>query len=118
MKSSFETQVIFLTVILSICGWMVLQEGGFPFFCGGIWGAANLLLIKQLIPPIFSKNKKNYSKIALLLILKCPLLYLMGYFLLKTHRISITPLLLGFSLLFLSMILVLGKTIAVRRKEI
>lgn len=117
MKISFEKEVIVITLLLALVGWLSLGENGFSLFCGGAWGCANFFLIQQIVKQFFFSKGKKRAKLALLVALKCPLLYFLGYYLLKRHTFSLIYLLLGLSLLFVTMFLV-GIGDILKRKKI
>lgn len=78
---------------------------GLGIFLGGIWGGANLFFIKQLMESILTLSPKNYLKIYSLFLIKFPLIYGIGYVLIKFDYFSPWSLLIGFSLLFAALFL-------------
>lgn len=117
MDISFIFRTLRTTGILAVVvlgfGWMyfnIFQV--LSVFFGMIWGMVNLyflaLLVRSTIRP------EGIDKMAALgfIIIKFPLLYLSGYFLLKISELSLIGLLIGFSSLFAVIILkVLGRVI-------
>lgn len=71
---------------------------GLGFFLGDLWGCINLLLINQLLRGFLLKTSSNHWKNYILLGLKFPMLYFIGYLLLKID-LAAQALLAGFILL-------------------
>ena len=78
---------------------------------GAIWGCLNLYFLTNLITEIFSPGKEvRKGKVILVVLVKFPLLYLVGYALLvikinKDPYFPVESLLSGFTLIFLVMFL-------------
>jgi hypothetical protein len=75
------------------------------FFSAGIWSMVSLLLLSGFIRTVL--NPDGVDKIAALgmAIIKFPLLYVAGYFLFTTRIFRPLPMILGFSLLFVIIVL-------------
>lgn len=97
LKVTFITGVLLFPLLWSL-GSLNSATG---FLAGTMWGILNLALIQQVIVEIVSLKKTNKLKVGLLLLIKMPLLYLIGYEVLKTKYFSILSLLLGFNLIFM-----------------
>jgi len=69
---------------------------GLSLLFGALWGCVNLLLIEKTANSIFTK--KSYLKFFLLVNLKFPFLYYLGYLFLKHDYFSIIAIGVGFSL--------------------
>jgi hypothetical protein len=79
---------------------------------GAAWGALNLLGIKLIITSLLVPAKPNWVLGAIILFLKLPVLYLMGYLLVTWKYMSIGGLLWGFSgILIVSVLKVLSRMI-------
>ena len=78
-------------------------ESGFALFAGGLWGAANLYMLKQLMENLLLPKEKKLLKIFFIGGIKFPLLYSFGYLLLKMPGLPTLNLLLGFSFNFLGL---------------
>ena len=86
----------------------VYYFGLFPtlaFFSGGIWGIVNIIFLTALIRTGLRPDEVDKLKVAGLALIKFPLLYLSGYFLLQVPQFEPLYLLLGFSTLLAVMIL-------------
>lgn len=97
------TPAIATVVCLAIAQLVGVPEALSVFF-GALWGCANLYIIKELVKSIFlpvAGGSRNYTKIALCLIAKFPLLYLGGYIFLASSEFSPLYSLIGFSLIFI-----------------
>ena len=99
MKSSFIDRVILGTLVLAAPLGLFCGNEGRAIFVGALWGSANLYILKHLVLKMMA-GKKKYLQICLLGLLKCPILYLGGYVLLKVPSLPPLYLSMGFSLLF------------------
>jgi len=82
--------------------------GVFPalaVFSGGVWGMLNLILISALVRATFRPEGVQTQRAIGLSLLKFPLLYVSGYFLLKVSQFEPLHLLIGFSSLLGIMVL-------------
>ncbi len=121
MKTGFELDFIDRT--LKVTGIVLLigllfglyYFGLWPalaFFSGGIWGMVNIIFLTGLVRATIRPDKADTMKAAGLAIIKFPLLYLAGYFLLKVPQFDPLHLLAGFSLLFVVLVLkVVGRAV-------
>lgn len=73
---------------------------------GAVWGSVNLFLIGQLVRAFLLPEERPGIKMRLLLLVKFPLLYFVGYELLCSELFSTVGLMSGFtlSLLFSSIV--------------
>jgi hypothetical protein len=79
-------------------------------FVGCGWGCVNLFFLTNLITETTSLEGINRKRVLLLVLLKFPLLYVSGYFLLRIKYFPVTSLLVGFTLIFVVILLkALGK---------
>ncbi len=89
--------------------------GVFPtlaVFSGGIWGLVNLIFLSQLIRTVIIPGKVDTGRAIGLAVIKFPLLYLAGYFLITVKQFGPLLLLAGFSVFLAVMILkVLGRVV-------
>ncbi len=87
--------------------------GSYPtlaVFSGGIWGMLNFIFLSALIRSTITPEGADKFKAISLLLIKFPLLYLSGYFLLKIQIFEPMHLMIGFTSLFGIMLLkVLGR---------
>ncbi len=97
LKIAFVTGILWFPLLWSLSS-LNLATG---FLVGTMWGILNTAMIQQLIVEIVSLKKTNKLKVGLLLLIKVPLLYLIGYEILKTEYFSILSLLLGFNLVIM-----------------
>lgn len=74
---------------------------GLGIFLGTAWGCVNLFFITETVKEAFSLKKPNKGKVLLILLVKFPLLYTAGYFLLRLKYFRAESLLIGFTLIFL-----------------
>ena len=78
---------------------------GLGFLSGLAWGLANIFVIRQLIVAVTGPGEKPKTLMAVLAVIKFPLLYVGGYFLAASGWFSIYSLLIGFSFVFVVIIL-------------
>jgi len=74
--------------------------GVFPtlaVFSGGVWGLINLIFLSQLVRTVIRPGKIDVKRAVGLGVIKFPLLYLAGYFLVSVDRFDPLLLLAGFS---------------------
>ncbi len=81
-------------------------------FSGMIWGIVNLYFLSLLVKSALRPEGPDKAATLTLILIKFPLLYLSGYFLIKVPEFDILLLLAGFTSLFAVMFLkVLGRII-------
>lgn len=69
---------------------------------GALLGIANLFAIKKLLEACLLPENRKATLIAVTFLVKFPLLYLAGYYLLVHSGLPITPTLAGISLIFVA----------------
>jgi hypothetical protein len=81
-------------------------------FSGGVWGIINFIFLSSLVRTAIHPGEIDKLKVAGLALVKFPLLYVSGYFLLKVPQFEPLHLVIGFSLLLAVMVLkVLGRAL-------
>jgi len=75
------------------------------FFSGGVWGIVNFIFLSALVRAALRPGHVDKVKVAGLALIKFPLLYLSGYFLIKVEQFEPLHLLIGFSTLLAVMAL-------------
>ncbi len=116
MENNFISRVINVTTALAIIGcvaaclyWGLLSAVGLGL--GAAWGCLNLYFLKKLLEEYLKLNSKDALKCYTWIGIKFPLLYVIGYGLLKVF--SILSLVCGFSLIFIAIfILGIGKLLS------
>ena len=79
---------------------------------GGVWGMLNFIFITFLVKVTIGPEGANLARASIIALIKFPLLYLTGYFLLKVPQFEPLYLLAGFSGLLLIIILkVMGRAL-------
>lgn len=89
---------------------LILAAFLFPFFAlyirmnfalavlfGALWGCLNLLAIRIIVVSLLTPHKKNVTLGLIILLVKLPVLYGIGYLLVTSNYLSIGGLLWGFS---------------------
>jgi hypothetical protein len=116
MGPEFIHRVIKTSLIVAVLGFLFVTvyynfRFGAGILVGALWGCLNLYFLTNLITEIFSPGKEvRKGKVILVVLVKFPLLYLIGYVLLiiKKGNIRYFPavsLVSGFTLIFLVMFL-------------
>jgi hypothetical protein len=81
-------------------------------FSGMIWSVINLYFLTLLIVNTIKPDKIDVLPVVGIALIKMPLLYLAGYYLIKNPDFRVVPLVIGFSSLFAVILLkVLGRAI-------
>jgi hypothetical protein len=100
-------------VLLIFLPFGVYYFGPYPalaVFFGGVWGMINLIFLSSLIRSALRPDHVDKVKVAGLMLIKFPLLYVSGYFLLKVPQFAPLHLLIGFSIIIAVMLM---KSVAV-----
>lgn len=93
-----------LSALASIILWFFVQEiNAVAPFIGTLWGITNLYFISQLAKTILIT--KNYFLTSLLLMIKFPLLYFIGYCLLNAEIWNPWLVAAGFPIIFLAAVI-------------
>lgn len=82
--------------------------GTFPtlaVFSGGVWGMLNLILLSRLVRVSLRPEGADRGKTLVLALFKFPVLYAAGYFLLQIRQFEPLLLVIGFSSLFVIIVL-------------
>ncbi len=98
------TGVVLLVILLP----STYYFGIFPalaVFSGGVWGMINLLFLSALVRNTIRTGNIDKAKALGLLLVKFPLLYFAGYCLLMIEHFQPVPLVIGFSMLLVVMVL-------------
>lgn len=72
--------------------------GTVAFVSGALWALINLYFIRQLLYELLIETPRNFPKIALLVLIKFPLLYWLGFALLYYQSDYLWASIAGFSL--------------------
>ena len=75
------------------------------FFFGGVWGMVNLLMLKRLVTLAIRPDGVDLPSVIILALIKFPLLYVAGFFLLKIEQFETIHLVYGFSSVLVVMVL-------------
>jgi hypothetical protein len=107
MENNFTSRLIKVTFLMAsaIALWMfylIDLQTGLGILIGASWGSLNVHFLKMLLEEYLKLSAKSSLKISFYLGVKFPLLYFLGYKLLKINLFSVFSLLIGFSLLFIA----------------
>lgn len=117
MGLEFINRVIKTTLLL---GALIFVFGSFYFdyiystgiFIGMLWGCANLWFIRQFMVNYLTPGERKMGRLAVLAIIKFPVLYAAAFLILKLGWFSVVAFIIGFSLIFVVIFLkALGKLI-------
>jgi len=105
-----KTTLILAAVLFPFFALYIKMNFALSVLFGAIWGALNLLGIKIIIISLLPGPSRKPVLGFLVLFLKLPVLYLIGYFLVTWRYLSVYGLLWGFSGIFIVALLkVLGR---------
>lgn len=114
MKSGLELDLVERTikttgVVLLVClPFGLYYLGVYPtlaVFSGGVWGIVNFIFLSAVIRSAIRPEGADGRRLVLFALIKFPLLYLSGYFLLKVPMFNPLHLLIGFSITLAVMVL-------------
>jgi len=100
-----KTSLILALIVFPFLAVYVRVHFAVAFLLGCIWSCLNLLGIKFLVTQLISPKPKNKAIIVLLVFLKFPLIYFLGYLLVVWDFTPIYGLLWGFSSVFVVTVL-------------
>jgi hypothetical protein len=114
LRRSMRTTEFFLGLLLAT-GLLTLQwRTPTAIVLGGGWSLINLSLLKSLTPVVLAQGKRPVVRLVILLLMKFPILYVVGWFLLARSGLSPLGFITGFSLPLLVMT---GSALLERRRE-
>ena len=110
MDSAFIIRSLRTTVALALLGFIlgayyVSSAWGVGFALGALWSIANLYLIKVLIEKVITLEKRPTGPVVLMVLVKFPLLYGLGFLVLSWGWYDVLAPLFGFSLPFAVIVL-------------
>jgi len=109
LTTTFEADFIHRTLRTTGVLLLIIFLFGFYYFgfynalailSAGIWSMINLMLLSVLIRKAMRPDEIDKMAVAVTAIIKFPLLYAAGYFLLTVEVFDPIPLVIGFSLIF------------------
>ena len=92
-----KTSLILAGIAFPFLAIYVRMPFAVAFVLGSIWGCLNLLAIKLLVTQALSTGKKNVVIILLMIFVKFPIIYVLGYLLVIWSYTPIYGLVWGFS---------------------
>lgn len=110
MGFEFLRQALIMTLLaaplatLGVVNWSGWSQA-YSFLFGALWGCTNLFFIQELAKSLLLPGRRNYLKIALFFTVKFPVLYLGGYMILALTDWPPLYSLLGFSLIFITLLI-------------
>lgn len=95
-----KTSLILALIVFPFLAVYVRVPFAVAYLLGCVWSCLNLFGIKFLVTQLISPDPKNKTIIVLLIFLKFPLIYLLGYLLVVWDFTPVYGLLWGFSSIF------------------
>jgi hypothetical protein len=110
MGLEFITRVIKTSAIVSLIQLPFVAvyfdyRYGLGILLGCLWGVVNLHFLRSVVVCYTNLSQRSKRQLLLLLLLKFPLLYLVGYLLLKSSLFPVLSLVVGFTLIFAVIVL-------------
>jgi hypothetical protein len=100
-----KTSLILAAVIFPFLGVYVRISFGIAYILGCIWGCLNLIAIRFLITQVITPDPKNNILIAIIILVKFPVIYGLGYLLVIWDYLPLAGLVWGFSSLLIVTVL-------------
>lgn len=117
MGLEFITRIIRTTAVLAmiVALYLTMYYSGnvaLGFIIGVVWSLTNLFFIKGMVTELITPNETRRDVAIVLGLIKFPVLYVGGYFIVASGYFSVYSLLAGFSLIFpIALLKVLGRVI-------
>ena len=110
IKRTYLTSLI-LALIVFLYTWAYFNfPSAVGIVTGTIWGCLNLFFITSLVTTFIKVGEKDYTKIWIMLLVKFPILYGLGFLALKINYFNPLSFLIGFTLVLAVIVLkALGK---------
>jgi len=105
IQRTLRTTGVLLLVLFLVVTYYIGFYDGLALFSAGVWSMINLIFLSALVRATLRPDGVNKSAVAVLAIVKFPLLYAAGYFLLTTDVFRPVPLVIGFSIVLIVMVL-------------
>ncbi len=110
MDLQFVDRVIKSTLILAAIlfpffALYISMNFALAIFLGAFWGCLNLLALRIIVVSLLTPHKKNYILGLIILFVKLPVLYGIGYLLISWNYLPIGGLVWGFSGILIVMVL-------------
>ena len=110
IKRTYRTTLI-VAILVFLYTWGYYSfSSAVGILTGTVWGCLNLFFVTSLVTSFIKTGEKDYTKIWILLLVKFPILYGLGFLALKIDYFNPLSFLLGFTLVLAVIVLkVLGK---------
>jgi len=110
IKRTYKTSLILGALVFFYTWGYYSFPSAVGIFSGTIWGCLNLFFISGLVTAFIKVGEKDYTKIWILLLVKFPVLYGLGFLALKLNYFDPLSFLIGFSIVLAVIVLkILGK---------
>ncbi len=110
IKRTYRTALI-VAILVFLYSWGYYSfPSAVGILTGTLWGCLNLFFITSLVTSFVKTGEKDYTKIWILLLVKFPVLYGLGFLALKINYFEPLSFLIGFSLVLAVIVLkILGR---------
>jgi len=105
IKRTYKTTLIVAILVFFYTWGYYSFSSAVGILVGTVWGCLNLFFITSLVTSYIKVGEKDYTKIWILLSIKFPILYGLGFLALKIGYFEPLTFLLGFSLVLTVIIL-------------
>ncbi|EQB62566.1 MAG: hypothetical protein RBG1_1C00001G0145 [candidate division Zixibacteria bacterium RBG-1] len=110
IKRTYRTTLIVAILVFFYTWGYYSFSSAVGILTGTVWGCLNLFFVTSLVTSFIKTGEKDYTKIWILLLVKFPILYGLGFLALKIDYFNPLSFLLGFTLVLAVIVLkVLGK---------
>jgi hypothetical protein len=117
IQRTLRTTGVLLLILFLVVVYYFGFYDGLALFSAGVWSMVNLIFLSALVRATLKPDGVNKSAVAVLAVVKFPLLYAAGYFLLTTDVFRPVPLVIGFSIVLIVMVLKAASRVLLKLDE-
>ena len=117
IQRTLRTTGVLLLILFLVVVYYFGFYDGLALFSAGVWSMVNLIFLSALVRATMRPDGVNKSAVAVLAVVKFPLLYAAGYFLLTTDVFRPVPLVIGFSIVLIVMVLKAASRVLLKLDE-
>lgn len=101
LKRIWKTTLVVGVIVFAFTAVYYDMMFGWGLLIGCLWGVANFMALTAVLTSFVTPGEVNRQRTLILAAIKFPVIYGIGYLILRTHWFEPTALLAGFSLLFM-----------------
>jgi len=117
IQRTLRTTGVLLLILFLVVVYYFGFYDGLALFSAGVWSMVNLIFLSALVRATLRPDGVNKSAVAVLAVGKFPLLYAAGYFLLTTDVFRPVPLVIGFSIVLIVIVLKAASRVLLKLDE-